>query len=43
MVKARISNSTGSHPIFANLFRPNDASLDAGSFPAASISIFLGR
>jgi CxxC motif-containing protein (DUF1111 family) len=43
MVKAQVSNGSAAHPIFANLFKPNVARQDAGSFPAASISIFLSR
>ena len=43
MVKAQISNSSAAHPTFGNLFKLNVARLDAGSFPAASISSFLSR
>ena len=43
MVKAQIPNSSAAHPVVGNLFKPNVARLDAGSFPAASISIFLNR
>jgi hypothetical protein len=43
LVKAQISSSSAAHPIFANLFKPNVARQDAGSFPAASISILLSR
>ena len=37
-VKGQISHSLAAHPAFANVFNLNVARLDAGSFPAASIS-----
>jgi CxxC motif-containing protein (DUF1111 family) len=43
MVQAQISSRPATHPVFRSLFKPNVARLDAGLFPAASISIYLNR
>jgi CxxC motif-containing protein (DUF1111 family) len=43
MVKVQIANSSAAGPTFGNLIKPDVARLGAGSFPSASISIFLNR